>query len=141
MRHPKDIGDLSTLAMASQDGYAPGTLTKTAFDASGALVLTYSNGQTVKGARLALARFATPDAVQELGGGEYGQARGLHWQVGTAGAAGFGSVRAGMLEMSNVDLSREFSELVVMQRGYQAASQVVSTANDMLQELFGIKQK
>lgn len=134
-------GDLSTLAMTSQDGYAPGTLTKTAFDAAGTLVLTYSNGQTAKGVRLALARFSTPDAVEELGGGEFGETRGLHWQGGTAGAAGFGSVRSGMLEMSNVDLSREFSDLVVMQRGYQAASQVVSTANDMLQELFGIKQK
>lgn len=134
-------GDLSTLAMTSQDGYAPGTLTKTAFDATGTLVLTYSNGQTSKGPRLALARFTTPDAVEELGGSEFGEAHGLHWQAGMAGSAGFGSVRSGMLEMSNVDLSREFSDLVIMQRGFQAASQVVSTANDMLQELFGIKQK
>jgi flagellar hook protein FlgE len=50
-------------------------------------------------------------------------------------------VRAGVLEISNVDLSKEFSELVIMQRGYQASSQVLSTANDMLQELFRMKAK
>lgn len=134
-------GALSTLAMTSQDGFGPGALTKLAFDAEGTLVATYSNGQTTKGARLVLGRFSTPDAVQELGGGLYAQAGNGGWQLGAAGEAGFAAVRAGSLEISNVDLSREFSDLVVMQRGYQAASQVVSTANDMLQELFGMKHK
>lgn len=134
-------GSLSTLAMSGQDGYAPGNLTKVAFDASGTLVASYSNGQTAKGARLALGRFGTPDAVEDLGDGLYAQAGGIAWLHGAAGEAGFGSVQAGMLEMSNVDLSREFTDLVVMQRGYQAASQVVATANDMLQELFGMKHK
>jgi flagellar hook protein FlgE len=134
-------GSLSTLAMSSQDGYAPGTLSKVTFDATGTLVATYSNGQTVKGARLALARFDSLDAVEALGGGEFREAGGIPWTLGSAGDAGFGPVRAGMLEISNVDLSREFSSLVVMQRGYQASSQVISTANDMLQELFGMKHK
>jgi flagellar hook protein FlgE len=134
-------GNLSTLAMTSQDGFAPGNLTKVSFDAAGTLVATYSNGQTAKGPRLALARFSTLDAVEDLGGKLFGEAGGVAWQQGLAGEAGFGSVRSGMLEMSNVDLSREFSDLVVMQRGYQAASQVISTANDMLQELFGMKHK
>ena len=134
-------GSLSTLAMTSQDGYGAGELTKASIDAAGTLVLAYSNGQTSKGARLALARFSTPDAVEDVGGNRFAEANGIAWELGTAGDGGFGAVRAGMLEMSNVDLSREFSELVVMQRGYQASSQVVSTANDMLQELFGIKNK
>jgi flagellar hook protein FlgE len=134
-------GSLSTLAMTSQDGFAPGNLTKVKFDATGTLVATYSNGQTAKGARLALGRFSTLDAVEDLGGNLFGEAGGIRWLQGVAGEAGFGAVRSGMLEMSNVDLSREFSDLVVMQRGYQAASQVISTANDMLQELFGMKHK
>lgn len=134
-------GSLSTLAMTAQDGYAPGHLTKVSFDASGQLVAAYSNGQTAKGPRLALGRFSTPNAVEDLGGSLFGEANGIAWQQGVAGEGGFATVRAGMLEMSNVDLSREFSDLVVMQRGYQAASQVVSTANDMLQELFGMKHK
>jgi flagellar hook protein FlgE len=134
-------GSLSTLALSSQDGYAPGNLTKVTFDATGTLVATYANGQTVKGARLALGRFTTPDAVEDLGGNLFGEAGGIAWVRGVAGEAGFGAVHAGMLEMSNVDLSREFTNLVVMQRGYQASSQVVSTANDMLQELFGMNHK
>lgn len=134
-------GDLSTLAMTSQDGYAPGSLSQVAFDASGTLVATYTNGQTAKGPRLALGRFSTLDAVESLGGNLFGEAGGIAWELGGAGDSGFGSVRAGMLEGSNVDLSREFSDLVVMQRGYQASSQVISTANDMLQELFGMKRK
>lgn len=134
-------GSLSTLAMTSQDGFGPGALTKLAFDATGTLVATYSNGQTSKGARLVLGRFATPDAVQDLGGGLFAEADGMAWQLGAAGDAGFASVRAGALEISNVDLSREFSDLVIMQRGYQASSQIVSTANDMLQELFGMRHK
>jgi flagellar hook protein FlgE len=134
-------GNLSTLAMSSQDGYAPGSLSKVTFDAAGTLVASYSNGQTVKGLRLALARFESLDAVEALGGGEFREASGIAWSLGSAGEGGFGPMRAGMLEISNVDLSREFSSLVVMQRGYQASSQVISTANDMLQELFGMKHK
>ena len=134
-------GNLSTLAMASQDGRPPGNLTKTSFNARGVLVATYSNGQTVEGARLLLARFRSADAVEDLGGSQYEAADGRGWIEGAAGEAGFGTLRAGVLEISNVDLSREFSDLVVMQRGYQASSQVVSTANEMLQELFNMKNK
>ena len=134
-------GNLSTLALSGQDGYQPGTLTKVSFDAAGTLVASYSNGQTAKGPRLALARFESLDAVEALGGNAFAAANGIPWATGAAGEGGFGSVRSGMLEISNVDLSREFSSLVVMQRGYQASSQVISTANDMLQELFGMKHK
>jgi flagellar hook protein FlgE len=132
-------GDLSTLAMVSQDGSAPGTLTDASFNEQGTLVATYSNGRKVEGARLLLARFSSPDAVEELGGNRYGQANGISWDTGAATEGAFGRIRSGVLELSNVDLSREFSELVVMQRGYQASSQVIVTANDMLQELFRMK--
>ena len=128
----------SSLAMATQDGYAPGGLTRATFDATGVLVLTYSNGQTVKGSRLLLGSFNSVDAIASAGDNEFEVKDGRAWQSGTAGALGFGSVRAGMVEMSNVDLSQQFSELVIMQRGYQASSQIISTANDMLTELFGI---
>jgi flagellar hook protein FlgE len=133
-------GNLSTLAMTSQDGNPPGALTSVKFDARGTLVVTYSNGKTAEGARLLLARFRSSDAVEDLGGNRFA-AVGDAWETGTAGQGAFGSVRAGALEISNVDLSSEFSNLVVMQRGYQASSQVVSTANEMLQELFSMKNK
>lgn len=132
-------GNLSTLAMTSQDGHAPGNLTKAVFNEQGTLVASYSNGQTMEGTRLLLGRFSTSDAVEVVGGNRYAEANGVAWSLGTAGEGAFGRVRGGVLELSNVDLSREFSDLVVMQRGYQASSQVVATANDMLQELFRMK--
>ncbi|MBA2964777.1 MULTISPECIES: flagellar hook protein FlgE [Ramlibacter] len=134
-------GNLSTLAMSAQDGRPPGSLTKLTFNARGALVATYSNGQEVEGARLLLARARSADATESAGGNRFVAAGGQPWELGTAGDGGFGAVHAGQLEMSNVDLAREFSELVVMQRGYQASSQVISTANDMLQELLNMKAK
>lgn len=134
-------GGLATLAMISQDGYGPGNLSGVEFDETGTLIATYGNGQTARGARLALGRFSSADAVRALGGNLFAATGVGEWQTGFAGEGGFGSVKAGVLEGSNVDLSREFSELVVMQRGYQASSQVISTANDMLQELFGMKRR
>lgn len=133
-------GTLSTLAFSSQDGAAPAELSSAAFDASGTLILTYGNGQTVKGPRLSLGRFDTPDAVGALGNNQFEALDGSAWHTGVAGG-NFGSVRSGYIEISNVDLSQEFSDLVIMQRGYQASSQVVSTANEMLQELFSMKSR
>ncbi|MDM0122197.1 flagellar hook protein FlgE [Variovorax arabinosiphilus] len=134
-------GNLSTLAMGSQDGVGPGALSGASFNESGVLVMGYSNGQTTQGARLALGRFDSPDAVVAVGGNRFLPTDGQAWHIGVAGANGFGAVRSGVVEISNVDLSQEFSDLVVMQRGYQASSQVISTANDMLQELFSMKSK
>lgn len=134
-------GSLSTLASAKQDGYAAGTLSKVSFDTAGILTLAYSNGQTVKGAKLALASFDSPEAVESDGNNSFVAKDGQAWTTGHAGAGAFGTIRSGTIEISNVDLSQEFSDLVIMQRGYQASSQIVSTANDMIQELFSMKNK
>lgn len=133
-------GDLSTLAMAKQDGYGAGGLTEVAFDETGALRLTYANGQKVLGAKVALARFDSLDAVAAVGDNAFAALDEGAWHVGPPGDA-FGAIRSGSIEISNVDLSQQFSDLVIMQRGYQASSQIVATANDMLQELFAMKGK
>lgn len=132
---------LSNLAFSSQDGYSAGTLTSAAFDAKGSLVLSYSNGQTSKGSKLSLSRFETLDAVEAVGGNLFDSSNDASWHKGVASENGFGSVKSGMIEISNVDLSKEFSDLVIMQRGYQASSQIITTANEMLQELFAMKGK
>lgn len=132
-------GTLSTLAMSSQDGKPPANLAKVSVNASGVLVATYANGQTVEGARVLLARLRVPGEASAEGSSSFSAGDG-EVELGVAGKAGFGDVRSGVLEASNVDLSREFSELVIVQRGYQASSQVVSTANDMLQELFNLRK-
>jgi len=131
-------GTSSTLAQATQDGVAAGTLTGVTFDATGTVVYAYSNGQTTKGNRLQLARFDTTEAVKANGSNQFDETDAALWHTGTPGDAGFGTVKSGVVEVSNVDLSQEFSDLVIMQRGYQASSQVVSTANEMLQQLFSM---
>lgn len=134
-------GNLSTLAMSSQDGVTPGSLTEASFNSTGTLVLSYSNGQSVKGTRLALGRFDSLDAVGTLGGNRFSALDPKHWTTGSAEEGGFGSIRSASVEIANVDLSQEFSDLVVMQRGFQASSQVISTSNEMLQQLFALKGK
>lgn len=132
---------LTSIAFVSQDGFGPASLTGVSFDLAGALVMAYANGQTVKGSKLALGRFDSLDAVEATGSNSFEAGNALSWHMGTAGDGAFGSVRSGVVELSNVDLSQEFSDLVIMQRGYQASSQIISTANEMLQELFNMKSK
>lgn len=123
----------STLSVQKQDGLAPGTLTSETFDQNGVLQLVYSNGKTATGPTLALAQI--PDT-----GGLVEEANALFVYQGakpvTLRKAGDDlQVISQALEASNVDLTTQFSSLILMQRGYQGASQVLSTANDMLQSL------
>jgi len=132
-------GNTSSLEVASQDGYGAGTISKVAFDTEGKLSVTYSNGQTAKGAQLALADFRSTGVLQEKGSGEFITTNPALTSYGRPNSAGLGTIVSGEVEASNVDLSGEFSNLIVMQRGYQASSNILSTANDMLQELFDMR--
>jgi flagellar hook protein FlgE len=132
-------GTDSTLAVASQDGHAAGSLLKASFDEGGTFVLTYSNGQTDKQGRLALAGFSSTDGLEQVGSNQFVQRHGTAPQLGWAQEQAFGKVSARRVEMSNVDLSREFSEMIITQRGYQAASQVITTANEMMQQLLDMR--
>ncbi|OFA06675.1 flagellar hook protein FlgE [Duganella sp. HH101] len=132
-------GTPSGMSMKSQDGYAAGVRTDQTIDNDGTINVRYSNGQTAKGPRLALAQFVTESDLEQAGGGAFTKTRDGVVQYGYAGTGAFGTLTAGHREGSNVDLAEEFSNLIVMQRGYQAASHVISTANDMIQELFDMK--
>lgn len=132
-------GTTSTLTVSKQDGYAAGSATGVAFDASGVLSVTYSNGQSAQGRRIALARFSSEDQLSPVGGSQFVLTSPDARIVGNPRGDGFGRLESGRVEGSNVDLSQEFSDLVVMQRGYQAASQTISTANDLIQSLFDMK--
>lgn len=136
-------GTQSTLAVKSQDGFAAGALTKVSFDKDGNLLATYSNGQVTKPQRLALASFERPDAtLTEIGGNEFTAVQGSNTvHFGNAGTDVFGKISSGVVEISNVDLSQEFSDLIVTQRGYQASSQLISTANELVQELLDMRGK
>jgi flagellar hook protein FlgE len=129
----------STLAMNKQDGHVAGVRTDQSIAADGTVTVTYSNGEKVKGPRLAIAQFVTEKDLVQQGGAAFAKTKDGAVHYGYASTDSFGTLVAGHREGSNVDLAEEFSNLIVMQRGYQAASHVISTANDMIQELFDMK--
>lgn len=138
VRAAQTPSNAAMLAVESKDGYTLGAITSKSFDAAGYLVATYSNGQTAKGKRIALARFDSAEALEQVGDGSFFARNGSAVHYGTSNRE-FGEIKSGTIEVSNVDLSQEFSDLVLMQRGYQASSQLVSTANEMIQQLFDMK--
>lgn len=127
----------STLAVASQDGLASGTISAETFDAKGVLNITYTNGQTATGPKLVFAEITDNSGLVELGNSLFTY-RGTE-PVTLREAADDLVVDSSSLESSNVDLTSQFSTLILMQRAYQGSSQVVSTANDMLQQLLDMK--
>lgn len=131
----------SDLAVNKQDGFAQGSLTKLTFNESGQLVATYSNDQTVKGTALALANFNNVQALRPTDGAAFHAQAGNEPLLGKAGEGNFGRLQAGKIELSNVDLSQQFTDMIVVQRGYQASSQVLTAANEMMQQLMESAKK
>jgi len=121
-------------------GSALGTLESFALSNDGTITGVYSNGQRKPLGQQALATFATPSGLTKAGNSSYrvGDNSG-NALVGTAGTGGRGSLTAGALEMSNVDLSEEFTGLIVAQRGFQANSKVITTSDEILQTLVNMK--
>lgn len=131
----------SDLSNSSQDGLSVGSLTKASFDANGTLQLTYSNGETRANDTLALATLDNLQSLEPRQGATFVAPDRSELQFGNPSSGRFGRIQAGSIEISNVDLAQEFSDLIVSQRGYQASSQVISTANEMIQQLFDTKQR
>lgn len=131
-------GEVSTLRAAKVDGYAVGTVTAVAANAAGHLELSYSNGQKVDLGAIAVADFRDPTALEQRDGVFVEVTPGQHAILSSADPR-VGQVRSRRLEASNVDLSQQFGDLILIQRGFQASSQIVSVSNDMIQQLFGIR--
>jgi flagellar hook protein FlgE len=132
-------GTTSTIQASSVDGNGPGDLTDVAVDENGQIKLTYSNNQTELEGAVALADFQDPQTLERISDGLYRNTGTNPVALRASGTAGLGTLESKQLEASNVDLSQEFGDLILIQRGFQASSQVVSIANDMLQQLFGIR--
>jgi len=136
------FGELTSVAVTEQNGSAAGTLQGFAVSQEGLIVGTYSNGRTRAIGQLALATFSNPQGLEATGGTSFKETvnSGLPL-LGTAGSgAGRGLITAGTLEMSNVDLSQEFTNLIIAQRGFQANSRVITTSDEMLQEVVNLKR-
>jgi len=128
-------------AVESQDGYKSGVLDSYTIDQNGNIIGVFSNGVTRILGQIALARFANPAGLLKEGNSLYSiTSNSGSPLVGTANSGGFGSIKPGSLEMSNVDLSTEFTDMIITQRGFQANSRVITASDEMLQELVNLKR-
>lgn len=132
-------GNVSTLSASSVDGYGLGTITSLSINSDGELEIGYSNEQKEQLGAIAVADFRDPQALEQHSGGLFSDGGSAGRQVLTSADPRVGQVKSRMLEASNVDLSREFGDLILIQRGFQASSQIISVTNDMIQQLFGIR--
>lgn len=125
----------SAVSAPTQNGYSSGEYQTFSVTANGTVTATYSNGQTQNVGQLALANASNLQGLQDLGNSEYATtlASGTA-TVGTSGAAGLGTVTDGALEESNVNISAEFSDLIIAQRAFEASSKAVTTFDTITQE-------
>jgi flagellar hook protein FlgE len=137
----KQFGGTTSLTPSDVDGNAMGTLQSISLSGDGTIVGVYSNSLREPIGKLALANFSNPSGLTKAGNSSYvvGDNSGQP-VIGDPGTGGRGTLTSGALEMSNVDLAEEFTNLIVAQRGFQANSRVITTSDQVLQELVNLKQ-
>lgn len=135
-------GSKSATFRSVQDGWAAGMLADTAIDSEGVIQGVYTNGQNRVLGQIALARFEATERLSKVGENQFretvesGQAL-----IGKANTNGRGVLMTNSLENSNVDLAKEFVEMIKSQRGFQASAKSITTANEMLDEVINIKRQ
>lgn len=144
-----DLSDVSSYSGLSDarvfdtDGQTAGALTSLSYTVSdtGEIIGVYSNGLKQTLGQVAMATFKNVAGLEKVGNSMYRTSVNSGYaQVGQPGSAGMGQVISGALEMSNVDLAQEFTNLVVAQRGFQANSRIITTSDEILQELVSMKR-
>lgn len=131
----------TSVAAQSQNGSQMGTLQAFAMSPTGTLVGVFSNGMKQDVAQLGVALFNNPQGLEKEGGSNFSTSvvSGLP-QIAPPGVGARGSMSSGMLEMSNVDLAAEFTNLIIAQRGFQANSRVITTSDSILEDLVNLKR-
>lgn len=135
------FAEKSSTKVFRQNGYPMGYLEGYRIDQSGVITGIYSNGTNRALGQIALAKFTNPGGLEKAGDTTFvetinsGEAR-----IGESGVAGLGTLSAGTLEMSNVDLAEQFVDMIVTQRGFQANSRTIQTSDQLLQELLTLKR-
>jgi flagellar hook protein FlgE len=124
-----------------QDGYPMGYMQEFKIDSSGVITGIFSNGSVRPLAQVALATFANQGGLEKAGDNTFRESNnsGLA-NVGPSGVADKGKIISGVLEMSNVDMADQFTDMIVTQRGFQANSRTIQTADQLLQELLSLKR-
>lgn len=125
----------------AQDGNSSGKIEGFSIDEKGVVTGVFTNGERKALGQIMLAKFDNPMGLEKIGNNFYVDTRNSgEPQFGKGGSSGYGEVGASTLEMSNVDLSMEFTEMITTQRGFQANSRIITTSDEMLQELVNIKR-
>lgn len=131
----------TTVDLSYQDGYAAGTLLGIAIDSSGVITGVFDNGINQELAQIALCNFDNPSGLMKAGKNMYRESANSGVpQIGLAGTGGRGTISPGSLEMSNVDLAEEFTQMIITQRGFQANSRIITASDEMLQDLVNLKR-
>ncbi len=135
------FAERSSTKSIRQDGYTMGYLESYKIDQSGVITGIYSNGNNKALGQIALATFMNPGGLEKVGENAYLMSTNSgEPNIGVSGVAGKGKLLAGALEMSNVDLAEQFTDMIVTQRGFQANSRSIITSDQMLQELLTLKR-
>lgn len=125
----------------NQNGYEMGYLDTFKIDTSGRVVGVYTNGLTRPIAQIAVINFGNPGGLEKVGETMFRKTvNSGEIKINPPGVGGCGKITPGALEMSNVDLSQEFTDMIVTQRGFQANSRIITTSDEMLQELVNLKR-
>jgi flagellar hook protein FlgE len=135
------FGGSSTAVMRDQDGYTSGTLSNFTIDQTGTIVGGFTNGITQILGQIQLADFNNPEGLNRVGDNMYSITANSGTAVlGYAGEGSVSSIASGALEMSNVDLAQEFTNMIIAQRGFQANGRVISTTDQLMEELVQLKR-
>jgi flagellar hook protein FlgE len=133
--------EASSSKAVEQDGRTMGYLDAFKIDSSGIVTGVFSNGTTRSLAQVALATFANQGGLEKAGDNTFRESNNSGMaNIGPSGVASKGNIRAGVLEMSNVDMADQFTDMIVTQRGFQANSRTIQTADQLLQELLSLKR-
>ncbi len=131
----------TTVESGAVDGWPTGTLESFSFDSNGVISGFYSNGKNRVLGQIALANFANPSGLIKVGKNLFVESNNSGGaDIGAAGTSGRGTVAPTALEMSNVDLAEEFTQMIITQRGFQANSRVITVSDELLQELVNLKR-
>ncbi|WHZ21675.1 MAG: Flagellar hook protein FlgE [Nitrospira sp.] len=135
------FGSPSGVISQTQNGYSSGTLDKISVDKQGKVVAQFTNGQTRALAQIVLNRFTNPDGLVNNGENHFVETVESGAPVsGTPTVNGLGRILSGTVEQSNVDLGKEFVDMIITQRAFQANSRAITTSDEMLQELVNLKR-
>ncbi|MCD6342374.1 MAG: flagellar hook-basal body complex protein, partial [Spirochaetaceae bacterium] len=135
------FAETSSTKAFRQDGYSMGYLETYKIDQNGVITAVYSNGTERDLGQIAMATFTNPGGLEKMGETLFSESiNSGEALLGPSGIAGKGKIISGTLEMSNVDLAEQFTDMIVTQRGFQANSKTIQTSDQMLQELLTLKR-